>query len=124
VDAAVFGSPFHWHLSRDSDGHVHGYFEKGALPKPGDALLSLQGPVTCADFEGNRLGFLYPVEDKSRPFFAKGQFVLISAEDNGGHGRDRVGFYGPAPREFFHGCKPVFAPFPVTSGRIHIDSDD
>jgi hypothetical protein len=120
--AKSFGAPFYWHVTRDSDGHVHGYFQKGALPKPGDAVLSLQGHVTCADFEGNKVAFLYRVEDKSRPFLAKGQYVLITGEDHGGHGRDRVGFYGPYPKPF--GCKHLPAPFPVTSGRVHVDADD
>jgi hypothetical protein len=111
-----------WHVTRDSDGHVHGYFKKGALPPPGDAVFALQGHVTCAKFEGNKVSFLYRVEDKSRPFLANGQYVLIVGEDHGGHGRDRVGFYPAYPKQF--GCKLLPAPLPVTSGRVHVDSDD
>jgi len=119
--AKSFGAAFYWHVKRDSDGHVHGYF-KGYLTKPGNILLAPQGPITCADIEGNKIGLLYKVEDNSRPFFLKGQYVFVTAEDHGGHGRDRVGFYGPVPKQF--GCKPLPSPFPVTSGRVHVDSDD
>ena len=107
---------FDWHVSRDSDGHPHGYFT-GKAPYGGDILVSLEGPATCVDIEGNRVGFLYPVRDHSRPFILKGQYILISGEDNGGHGRDKMGFQ-PSASSF--GCSPSFTPFPVTSGHIEV----
>jgi hypothetical protein len=114
-------SSFKWHLKRDSDGHVSGYF-KGVGTQPAGLLIAPQGPVTCAEFDGNKVGFLYPLEDNTRPFLLKGTYILISAEDNGGHGRDKIGFLGPAPREAFPDCHPSFTPFDVTSGHTRVDS--
>ena len=107
---------FNWHVSRDSDGRAHGYFH-GKAPYGGDILVSLEGPATCVDIEGNKVGFLYPVVDRSRPFFLKGQYILITGVDNGGGGRDRMGFQ---PELLSQGCHPSVAPFPV-SGRIQVD---
>jgi hypothetical protein len=112
---------FDWHVSRDGDGHADGYFKARGTP-PSNILVKLAGPATCVDFEGNRVGFLYPIEDHSRPFILKGQYILITGEDNGGHGRDKLGFVGPAPREFFHGCRPGLAPLSV-DGHIAVDQD-
>jgi hypothetical protein len=108
---------FDWHVSRDSHGRAHGYF-KGKAPDGAALLISLEGPATCVDIEGNKVGFLYPVEDHSRPFLLKGQSILITGVDNGGHGRDKMGF---SPIGFFHDCHPSIAPFPVTSGHIEVD---
>lgn len=112
---------FDWHVSRDSDGAAHGYFRSKST-SPFDPLIHLQGPATCVDIEGNRVGFLYPIEDSSRPFLIKGQYVLITGEDNGGHGRDKMGFLGPAPKEFFPGCAPGVAPLSV-DGHIAVHDD-
>lgn len=110
---------FDWHVKRGANGKPSGYF-KGKAPYGGDILVSLEGPATCVAIEGNRVGFLYPVQDKSRPFFLKGQFILITGEDNGGNGRDKMGFQpGVTSRE---GCSPSFAPFPVTSGHIEVEN--
>jgi hypothetical protein len=108
---------FDWHVSRDSHGRAHGYF-KGKAPDGAALLISLEGPATCVEIEGNKVGFLYPVEDHSRPFLLKGQSLLITGVDNGGHGRDKMGF---SPIGFFHDCHPSIAPFPVTSGHIEVD---
>ena len=107
---------FDWHVSRDSDGRAHGYF-KGRAPYGADVLVSLEGPATCVDIEGNKVGLLYPVVDHSRPFLLRGQSILITGIDNGGHGRDRMGFQ---PAAIFHSCHPSVAPFPV-SGRITVE---
>jgi hypothetical protein len=112
---------FEWHVSRDGDGRPDGYFKTKGTP-PTDVLVMLAGPATCVDFEGNRVGFLYPIEDHSRPFILKGQYILITGEDNGGHGRDKLGFVGPAPRGFFQGCRPGLAPLSV-DGHIAVDDD-
>jgi hypothetical protein len=113
---------FDWHFQRDSDGHVSGYF-KGTATQPGGVLVAPEGRVTCADFEGNKVGFLYPLEDDTRPSLAKGTYIMITAEDNGGGGRDKIGFVGPAPKEAFPGCHPGVTPFSVTSGHTRVDSE-
>ena len=114
---------FDWHLQRDSDGHVSGYF-KAVATQPGGLFVAPEGPVTCARFEGNRVGFLYPLKDNTRPFFLKGQYIMITGEDNGGHGRDKVGFLGPAPKAAFPGCEPGPTPFNVFQGHAHVDTHD
>ena len=107
---------FDWHVSRDSDGHPHGYF-RGKAPYGLDVLIALEGPATCVDIEGNKVGFIYPVTDHSRPFILKGQYILITGEDNGGNGRDKMGFQ---PTTSATGCSPSVDLFPVTSGHIEV----
>jgi hypothetical protein len=114
---------FDWHFHQDSDGQVHGYF-KAVATQPGGLLVAPEGPVTCARFEGNKVGFLYPLEDDTRPALAKGTYILITAEDNGGNGRDKIGFVGPAPKAAFPDCRPGATPFSVTSGHTRVDGDD
>lgn len=79
--------------------------------------------MSCAEFDGNKVDFLYPLEDNPRRILLKGTYILIPAEDNGGHGRDKIGFVGPAPREAFSNCHPSATPFDVTSGHTRVDSD-
>jgi hypothetical protein len=112
---------FDWRFQRDSDGHVSGYF-KAVATQPAGILVAPQGRVTCASFEGNKVGFLYLLEGNTRPAVAKGTYILITAEDNGGHGRDKVGFLGPAPKAAFPGCDPSLTPFNVISGHTRVDS--
>jgi hypothetical protein len=111
---------FDWHISRDGDGRSHGYFTATAT-EPAGVLVALAGPATCVDVEGNKVGFLYPIEDHSRPFLLRGQYVMVTGVDNGGNGRDRMGFLGPAPEEVFHGCRPGLAPLAV-DGHIRVDN--
>lgn len=101
---------------------MSGYF-KAVATQPGGLLVAPQGPVICADFEGNKVGFRYPLEDNTRPSLAKGTYIMITAEDNGGNGRDKVGFVGPGPKAAFPSCHPGLTPFAVTSGHTHVDSD-
>lgn len=117
VKTAIATANFDARNTGNSDEDAKGNF-KGAPPSPVNALLSLEGPVTCLHVEGNKAGFLYPVVDNSRPFFIKGTYVLISVEDGGKGGTDRMGFTGPAPKEFFSNCNPQFTPLEVTSGDI------
>jgi hypothetical protein len=107
---------FDWHVSRDSDGRPHGYF-RGKAPYGLGALVSLEGPATCVEIEGNKVGFIYPVQDRSRPFILKGQYILITGEDNGGNGRDKMGFQ---PTTSSSGCSPSVDLLPVTSGHIAV----
>lgn len=114
---------FKWHLERDSDGHVSGYF-KAVGTQPAGLVVAPRGRVTCVEFDGNRVGFRYRLEDSTRPSLLRGTYIMITAEDNGGHGRDKLGFLGPAPEPaFLGGCKPGLAEFPVTSGYTDVDAD-
>ncbi|MGQ0625805.1 MAG: hypothetical protein ACT4PP_14300 [Sporichthyaceae bacterium] len=83
-------------------------------------LVNFKGPITCLHVDGNRAGFIYPVEEGSTPEPAVGQSVLIWIEDNGASG-DKMGFFGPGPVEMFmDGCAPGPTPFDITSGGVTI----
>jgi hypothetical protein len=114
---------FVWHVRRDSSGRSEGYFSAQAI-MPANLLLALQGPATCVDIEGNAVGFLYMISDNSRPSALRGQYILYTGIDNGGGGRDRLGFVGPAPRAVFGGCspRPQTATLPV-DGHIAVRND-
>ncbi|MGQ0632145.1 MAG: hypothetical protein ACT4P1_14080 [Sporichthyaceae bacterium] len=82
--------------------------------------LNFKGPITCLHVEGNRAGFIYPVEEGSTPEAAVGQSVLIWIEDNGASG-DKMGFFGPGPVEMFmDGCAPGPTPLDITSGGVTV----
>ena len=110
---------FQWNVSRDSDGHAHGYFQ-GMGQFGASFLFKLKGPITCAQFEGNTVRFVYRVEN-SNPLVLDQQYILITGVDNGGHGRDRMGFQ---PATSAHGCVSSIAPAPVFSGHIGVRNDD
>lgn len=82
--------------------------------------IDFNGPITCLHVEGNRAGFLYPIEDGSKPEAAVGQTVLISIEDNGTRG-DKIGFVGPGPvDQLLDGCAPGPTPFKVAEGGVTV----
>lgn len=82
--------------------------------------VDFNGPITCLHVDGNRAGFIYPIEEGSTPAPAVGQSVLISIEDNGDSG-DKMGFFGPGPVEMFmDGCAPGPTPFDITSGGVTV----
>lgn len=86
----------------------------GGLWRAQNEFIEFNGPITCLHVDGNRAGFIYPVDESSSPEFARGQNVLISVEDNGAVG-DTMGFafLGPeAAGGFGIGCAP--GPTPLT----------
>jgi len=83
-------------------------------------LVDFRGPITCLHVEGNRAGFVYPIEEGSKPESAVGQAVLIFIEDNGDSG-DKMGFLGPAPASSFaNGCAPGPTPVAITEGGVTV----
>lgn len=83
-------------------------------------LIDFNGPITCLHVDGNRAGFIYPVEEGSSPEAAVGQSVLIWIEDNGDSG-DKMGFFGPGPVEMFmDGCAPGPTPLDITEGGVTV----
>lgn len=112
---------FKFHVHRDSAGRPSGYFTAAGVGPTG-ALIAPQGPVTCVEFDGNKVGFLYPLEDKTRPALLRdsGTAIMITAQDNGDGRLDSMGFLGPLPTSAFPGCKPNVTTMPVTSGNIDI----
>lgn len=98
---------------------AEGYFAAEAIP-PAGGLIAPQGPATCVDVRGDKVGFLYPLAEGSRPAALVGQFILITAQDNGPGRQDAVGFLGPAPEAAFPGCAPNVATLPLTEGDIEV----
>ena len=117
VKTAVATAEFDARNTGGSDYDVKGDF-RGVPQSPVDALLLLEGPVTCLHVEGNKAGFLYPIKRNSMPVLIKDDYVLITVEDGGPGGTDHMGFTGPAPEAAFPNCDPQVAPLEVTSGDI------
>jgi len=89
------------------------------LPIP----LSLTGPVTCLDVQGSSVSFLYTV-DSAQPKFlndviAHTTSVLFTIVKGANGTPDRVGFFGPLPTAYFHGCGPIGTPL-VFNGTVDI----
>ncbi|MGQ0466711.1 MAG: hypothetical protein ACT4QG_15470 [Sporichthyaceae bacterium] len=83
-------------------------------------LVDFKGPITCLHVDGNRAGFVYPIEQGSKPEAAVGQAVLIFIEDNGDSG-DKMGFVGPAPASSFGSdCAPGPTPVAITEGGVTV----
>lgn len=83
-------------------------------------VLNFNGPITCLQVQGNRAGFIYPIDDSSKPEAARGKAVLIWVEDNGPTG-DKMGFFGPAPLDQLNfGCAPGPTPLAVTGPGITV----
>lgn len=107
-------------------------FNQGTTPdKPSggtwratNPLIDFRGSITCLHVDGNRAGFLYPIEEGSSPESAVGQAVLIFIEDNG-DGGDKMGFLGPGPVEMFvDGCAPGATPLDITEGGVTVHDAD
>ena len=83
-------------------------------------FIDFSGPITCLTVEGNRAGFIYPIDDESKPEAARGKAVLIWIEDNGATG-DKMGFFGPAPLEELNfGCAPGPTPLDITGPGVTV----
>ena len=92
-----------------------GDFRAAGVP-PSDLLIAPKGPATCVDVRGDTAGFLYPLDEASRPAPLQGQNILITVKDGGPGGQDFIGFLpvGIDPGT----CAPNVATLPVTSGDI------
>jgi hypothetical protein len=75
------------------------------------------------EVEGNRVGFLYSIEDGAPvDQLFKGQVEMITAQDNGPGHSDAIGILGPAPAAAFPNCHPNLAYLPV-DGDIDVHED-
>lgn len=82
--------------------------------------LALSGPVTCLQVHGSTVSFLYAV-DSAQPailgnVIAHTTSVLFTITKGA---PSRVGFVGPLPTGFFHGCGPIGTPF-VFNGTVDL----
>lgn len=79
--------------------------------------------MTCVEIEGNRVGFLYSIEDGAPvDQLVKGLVEMITAQDNGPGHSDTIGILGPAPAAAFPNCHPSLAYLPV-EGDIDVHED-
>ncbi len=88
------------------------------LPIP----LSIAGPVTCLTVHGNTAAFLYPIKEAQPPILANllvNNTSVLFTVTKGNNGVNHVGFVGPLPSGFFHGCEPTGTPF-VFHGTVNV----
>ncbi len=88
------------------------------LPIP----LSIAGPVTCLTVRGNTAAFLYPIKEAQPPLLTNllvNNTSVLFTVTKGNNGLNHVGFVGPLPSGFFHGCQPTGTPF-VFHGTVDI----
>jgi hypothetical protein len=81
-------------------------------------LATLQGPVTCLDVRGNRMGLFYPVASSSPGAIAsliKGVFIYVTLSKTG-HSR-QVGF-APSLSASTKSCPPFPGIAPIMSGTV------
>jgi hypothetical protein len=85
-------------------------------------LMTLQGPVTCLDVRGNRMGLFYPVKSSNPPLFAQlngGVFVYLTLDNAG---KPQFSGFLPVPFTKVSSCAPGLALMPVTSGTATLTS--
>ncbi len=88
------------------------------LPIP----LSIAGPVTCLTVHGNTAAFLYPIKEAQPPLLSNllvDNTSVLFTVTKGANGVNHVGFVGPLPSGFFHGCQPTGTPF-VFHGTVNV----
>jgi len=115
------------HSQQQADSTTTGAFTgTGELKTGGINLpipLSVAGPVTCLSVHGSTAAFLYPVTQAQPPLLANlvvnKTSVLFTVTKGTNGAPDHVGFLGPFPSQFFHGCAPTGTPF-VFHGTITI----
>ena len=108
---------------KPATGTFSGAAELHAGPINVPIPLSLAGPVTCLNVQGSTASFLYEV-DKAQPKFlndlAAGKTSVLFTVVKGSPGvPNRIGFFGPLPTAFFHGCDPISTPF-VFNGTVDL----
>lgn len=89
------------------------------LPIP----LSIAGPVTCLTVQSNTAAFLYPITKAQPPLLSNllvDNTSVLFTVTKGANGVNHVGFVGPLPSGFFHGCQPTGTPF-VFHGTVEIN---
>lgn len=117
---ALFSFEFAVEQHSEDTRDASGDFRAAGVP-PSDLLIAPKGPATCVDVRGNTAGFLYPLEEGSRPAPLVGQNILITVVDGGPGGQDAIGFL---PTAIDPGsCAPNVATLPLTSGDIVVSEN-
>lgn len=85
-----------------------------------NAFIRFAGPITCLHVDGNRAGFIYPLDETSEPAAIQGQAIMITVEDKG-MGVDTMGFTPlPPGADLESGCEPGAAPIRLMSGDFEV----
>jgi len=100
---------------RDSEGTTTGTYtatvEFGSSTTP----LTVRGPITCIDVEGDDAALVYPISDIAGMTLPgsleNAAAVKISVHQGSGDEGDMVGVAGPMPTGAFDGCAPGDTPF-------------
>jgi hypothetical protein len=77
-----------------------------------------QGPVTCLDVVGNRVGLFYPITSSSPPLanvLVRGVFVTAQVSASG---RAKAVTFIPMLSARVNSCAPAAALLPITSGSL------
>ncbi|SIS00209.1 hypothetical protein [Williamsia sterculiae] len=78
----------------------------GTAPLP----LQVRGPITCLDVTGDTASFVYPIQGSTPdvlPGALRGAVAIQITLTKGGQGQpDRVGVFGPVPRQALSTCAP------------------
>ncbi len=85
-----------------------------------------EGPVTCLDVRGSRVGLIYPIESATGTLgqYFKGLAVYITIIDGGPGKPDKFGFVGPAPLGSLTVCPPFVTFLSSTHGdAVATDAD-
>jgi hypothetical protein len=126
VVAAVSSGPFSVQVSAQraagapADAATGTFSAHGAIL--GLPLFALQGPVTCLDVRGNRMGLFYPITSSDPPLFAQlhaGVFFYLQLSSTG---RPTLLGFVPSPLSHASSCAPGLALFPVTAGTATLTS--
>jgi hypothetical protein len=118
VAADVTSGPFHLTFratrpagapSTSATGTFDAWTSGGAT-----TLMHLQGPVTCLDVRGNRVGLFYPIDRSEPSLFSKlhtGVFIFMTVD---GNGHATAVQFLPVPVRKVTGCAPQAALLPAS----------
>ncbi|MDG3014237.1 hypothetical protein [Speluncibacter jeojiensis] len=110
-----------------ADGQDAGGTVTGTYAATGDMIpISVSGPVTCLDVEGNTASLVYPitaVNGMTLPGGLNGAAAVQVTVTKGANGQpNQVGIMGPMATTSFNGCAPGPTPF-TFDGTVSIDGD-
>lgn len=101
--------PARWDIKAGRDGELTGNFS-GALTLGTDTVFfAPEGSPTCLTVEGNKVAFIYRVEEQPEP-----QAIYVTAEEGKDGAPHHIGFAGPGPIADFPACPIGPAPLEFT----------
>jgi hypothetical protein len=115
--------PFHVQFNAQRPANAPATAATGTFISHAGGLATLQGPVTCLDVRGNRMGLFYPVTSSSPATimsFFRGVFIYVAVSKVTGKPL-QVGFR-PTTAATASSCAPSLTLFPITSGTVTLTS--